>query len=269
MGTLDRYLHFRLPSGDGVPRNPPSKSGDTGDTGLSGAEKQRLQCRQRVSPPPATVATIENSVEYPAEVRSGCPGESTVPPVVSGLATPSGDTQSQAGSGTQGSVASVATFFEGIPGKEPSGDTQSQAGCAVRPFVANIATRPMRVVWQGWSERTPQSVKDCLIDLAEWRARQGEVPGPCLTCGDTLFWRIARGAPWRCRTCERPDARTKVQWLAAGGGPAARSVAREQPCTGPGCDRPACAWSSDGASWCAEHGREWLKQQLEGGSHRG
>ena len=236
MGALDRWLDFRKP-GDAAPAG---EGGDTGDTGLKPAENQGVQCRQRVSPPPATPATTENSVEYPAEVRSGQIANSTVSPVVTRPATPSGDMQSLAGCGVQGSVAAVT-------------------GVASWEAVAtSSADRPMRVAWQGWSERTPQSVKDCLVDLAEWRARQDEVPRPCVTCGDTLFWRIARGAPWRCRTCQRPDARMKVQWLAAGGGPTARSAAR-QPCAAPGCARPACAWSSDGAAWCDEHGREWLR----------
>jgi hypothetical protein len=120
----------------------------------------------------------------------------------------------------------------------------------------------MRVAWQGWSERTPRSVRDYLIDLAAYRAHQHEVPGPC-QCGDTVFWRIERGAPWRCRTCERPDAGFKVQWLVVGAGPMERAVAkdRERSCAKPGCDLPARAWGSDGSAWCDEHGHEWLQQQ--------
>ena len=237
MGALDHWLDFRTP-GDSAP------AGDTGDTGLRSAENQGLQRRQKVSPPPATPVTIESSVECLAEGRSGQPGDTTLSPVVTAPATPSGDTQSQAGRGVEVPVAAVTSVA-------------SWEAVATSP-----ADRPMRVAWQGWSERTPQSVKDCLVDLAEWRGRQGEVPGACLTCGDTLFWRIARGAPWRCRTCERPDARTKVQWVAVGGGPMARAVAREreQACDKPGRDRPGC---SGGSVWCDDHGLEWLRQQRE------
>ena len=126
----------------------------------------------------------------------------------------------------------------------------------------------MRVAWQGWTEHATRSERELMADLAFWRAHHSEVPEACPACGDSMFYRLAERSPWRCRTCEPVDARLRVQWLVAGGGPTARSAAR-QPCAAPGCDRPPRAWSSDGAAWCAEHGREWLKQQLEGGSHRG
>ena len=236
MGTLDSYLHFRLPSGDGGDASPPEKSGDTGDTGLSAAERKGCivarGCRQ-AGDNGDHQKQCEMPLRGPLEERAGDSTPSPVVTIVARPATLSGDTQSQAGSGTRGSVASVATFSGRNPGAGPGGGAQSQAGCAAQPFVADVANRPMRVAWHGWNERATQSERDCLIDLAEWRARQHEAPDLC-GCGDTLFWRIAPGAPWRCRTCDRPNARLRVQWLVAGGGPTARSAAR-QPCAAPGC----------------------------------
>ena len=45
-----------------------------------------------------------------------------------------------------------------------------------------------------------------------------EIP-PTLTCphcGDGVFWRRQRGRPWRCRTCSRPDAYARGEWLVGG-----------------------------------------------------
>ena len=123
------------------------------------------------------------------------------------------------------------------------------------------ADRPMRVAWQGWTEHATRSERELMTDLAFWRGHHGEVPEACPICGDGMFYRLAERSPWRCRTCEPVDARLKVQWLPAGGGPVARSAARQ--CDAPGCDRPACAWGSDRSAWCDDHGREWLGQQRE------
>jgi hypothetical protein len=38
---------------------------------------------------------------------------------------------------------------------------------------------------------------------------------PCAACGDTLSWRAERDQRWRCRTCERPNAkRNEIVWRA-------------------------------------------------------
>ena len=119
----------------------------------------------------------------------------------------------------------------------------------------------MRVAWQGWTEHAARSERELMADLAFWRAHHSEVPEACPACGDSMFYRLAERSPWRCRTCEPVDARLKVQWLAAGGGPVARAAARR--CDAPGCRRPASAWSSDGAAWCEAHGREWLEKESD------
>ena len=261
MGTLDRYLHFRLPSGGAGDVSPLTGDGDNGDTPDKPKEDLDLfVARGRVSA--GDNGDHQKQCEMPSQAPAeGGAGNSTPSPVVTivaGAFTPSGDTQSQAGSGFEGLVANVAVASGGGTGAGLGGDTQSQAGSGLQPFVADVANRPMRVVWHGWSEQATRAERDCLIDLVEWRARQNEAPDPC-GCGDTLFWRIAPGAPWRCRTCDRPNARLRVQWLPAGGGPAARAAARK--CDAPDCRKPASAWSSDGAAWCAAHGREWLQRQ--------
>jgi hypothetical protein len=32
-------------------------------------------------------------------------------------------------------------------------------------------------------------------------------------CGDSMWWRVNRSDPWRCRTCAPPDARANVYWM--------------------------------------------------------
>jgi hypothetical protein len=49
--------------------------------------------------------------------------------------------------------------------------------------------------------------------LREITARADTPEAPCPACGDRVFYKLAAGSPWRCRTCERPNARLSVQWF--------------------------------------------------------
>jgi hypothetical protein len=38
--------------------------------------------------------------------------------------------------------------------------------------------------------------------------------GPCLICGDRVSYKLAANSPWRCRGCERPNARLEIhRWF--------------------------------------------------------
>ena len=40
--------------------------------------------------------------------------------------------------------------------------------------------------------------------------------GPCLICGDRVSHKLASNSPWRCRSCEMPNARLEVhRWFVA------------------------------------------------------
>ena len=84
MGALDRWLDFRKP-GDAALAG---EGGDTGDTGLRSAEKPRAPVSPEGVATPGDTGDHQNSVECPAEGRSGQIGNSTVSPVV----TAPGDT---------------------------------------------------------------------------------------------------------------------------------------------------------------------------------
>jgi hypothetical protein len=172
--------------------------GDGGDIVPNPSENQGTQRRQGVSPPPATAAT---AVTAPRPT-----------PWAAVPDTPIGS----------GEVSPVSP-----PPATPRGDAQTQAGRRFQPPVAGVAnvTSVARVAWQGWDENSAKSVKDYLVDLAVWRAHRHEVPGPCPACGDTVFHRAGRGAPWRCRTCE--PAVGSAQWIAIGQGPIGRALAKK------------------------------------------
>ncbi len=117
-----------------------------------------------------------------------------------------------------------------------------------------------RVAWQGWTEKTPKSIKDYLVDLAVYRAHRHEVPGPCPACGDTVFHRVGRGAPWRCRTCE--PAMGSDQWLVVGPGPIGRALARDRERRNAPGGEAACAHCGkpikEADGWTATSGGEAL-----------
>jgi hypothetical protein len=52
--------------------------------------------------------------------------------------------------------------------------------------------------------------------LRDFTSGPGTPGGQCLICGDRVFYKLAAGSPWRCRSCERPDARLDIhRWFVA------------------------------------------------------
>jgi hypothetical protein len=62
----------------------------------------------------------------------------------------------------------------------------------------------------------------------EIRPTPGCPSEPC-ACGDRVFFRLGHDQPWRCRTCERADARLRVQrcWIAPAGTATTTTPAQE------------------------------------------
>jgi hypothetical protein len=48
---------------------------------------------------------------------------------------------------------------------------------------------------------------------------------PCV-CGDRVYYRLGREAPWRCRTCAHVDAKRRVEWWVA---PPPRTATTKEP----------------------------------------
>jgi hypothetical protein len=134
-------------------------------------------------------------------------------PPLTELTEPSPDEHQE--SGLQSAVGSVSSVSGGLADMQknhhadPEGRAPHNRGLSPRRWREDGDSTEVPLPPTDRTDRTPRSM-NARLRVAEWAQgylaevtpADGTQAAPCGTCGDRVFYRLAKRSPWRCRTCE-------------------------------------------------------------------